>query len=103
LASRSGITAVSSFHRLVDIDQPFRLAEQRGGLHVGRQHLAVAVEDVGPRGRDRVARAAAPRRMAVRRHRVEHERPAMIANTAVKAIIASPMRPRALAWRSALP
>jgi len=40
--------------RLVDIDQPLWLAEQRGRLHVGRQHLAVAVDDVGPRGRDRI-------------------------------------------------
>ena len=48
--------------RLVDVDEPLRLGEQRGRLHVGRQDLAVAIEDVGPRGRDRVARAAAPRR-----------------------------------------
>jgi hypothetical protein len=60
-------------HRLVDVDQPFRLAEQRGRAYVGRQHLAVAIEDVGPRGGDGVARADTPRAVAVRRQRVEHQ------------------------------
>ena len=53
-------------HRLVDVDQPLRLAEQRGHPYVGREDLAAPVENVGPRGGDRVARVAAPRRMAVR-------------------------------------
>ena len=47
--------------RLVDVDDLARLAEQRRRAHVGREDLAVAVEDVGPRRRDSVrgvARAA---------------------------------------------
>ena len=36
------------FDRLVGIDDPARFAEQRGGLDVGREHLAVAVDDVRP-------------------------------------------------------
>ena len=48
--------------RLVDVDDAVRLAEQRGHAHVGRQDFAVAVEDVGPRGRHRVVRDGAPRR-----------------------------------------
>ena len=35
------------FDRFVDVDDPMRLAEQRGRSHVGRQHLTVAVDDVG--------------------------------------------------------
>ena len=47
--------------RLVDVDDPARLGEQRRRAHVGREDLAVAIEDVGTRGRDRVP---APRRAA---------------------------------------
>ncbi len=50
------------FDRLVDVDDAVRLGEQRGRAHVGREDLAVAVEDVGPRGRDRVLRRRAPAR-----------------------------------------
>ena len=49
------------FDRLVDVDDAVRLGEQRGRAHVGRQDLAVAVEDVGPRGRHRVGGVSAPR------------------------------------------
>jgi hypothetical protein len=47
------------FHRLVHVDQPLRLAEQRGHAHVCREDFAVAVEDIGPRRRGRVASSAA--------------------------------------------
>src|SRR2546422_6302784 len=40
---------------------PVGLAEQRGRAHVGRQDFAVPIEDVGPRGPDRVDPADAPR------------------------------------------
>ena len=45
--------------RLVDVDDPARLGKQRRRAHVGREDIAVAVEDVGPRGGDRVLRGAA--------------------------------------------
>ena len=73
VASRSGITAVRQLDRLVDVDDAARLGEQRRRLHVGREDLAVAVENVGARGRDRVAGAAAPGRVAVRRDREDHQ------------------------------
>ena len=38
--------------RLVLVDDVARLGEDRDHLDVGRQHLAVAVDDVGPRRRD---------------------------------------------------
>ena len=53
------------FDRLVDVDELARLGEQRRRLDVGREDLAVAVEDVGPRGRDRVLADAAAAAMAV--------------------------------------
>ena len=56
--------------RLVDIDDAIGLGKQRGRTHVGRENLAIAVENVGPRGRDRVLRAGAAAEMAVR-HRSE--------------------------------
>ena len=40
--------------RLVDVDDPARLGEQRRRPDVGCEDLAVAVENVGTRGRDRV-------------------------------------------------
>ena len=43
------------FDRLVDVDEAARLGVERRHAHVGRQHFAVAVEDVGPRGGDGVA------------------------------------------------
>ena len=43
------------FHRLVDIDEPARLAVERGHAHVGGQNLAAPIEDVRTRRRDRVA------------------------------------------------
>ena len=43
------------FGRFVDVDEPARLGVERGYAHVGRQDLAVAVEDVRTRGGDRVA------------------------------------------------
>ena len=43
------------FGRLVDVDQAARLGVERRHAHVGRQHLAVAVENVGARGGDGVA------------------------------------------------
>ena len=40
--------------RVVDVDQLARLGEQRRRLHVGGEDGAVAVDDVGPGGGDRV-------------------------------------------------
>ena len=63
LASRSGSTAVSSSTASSTSMISRGSREQRGRLHVGGEDLAVAVEDVGPRGRDRVCgRAARDRR-----------------------------------------
>ena len=57
------------FDRLVLVDDPARLGEQRRRLDVGGEHCAVAVDDVGPRGGDGVLRAGAPRAVAVADHR----------------------------------
>ena len=43
--------------RLVGVDDAARLGKQRGRLDVGRQHLAVAVDDIGPRRGDARLRA----------------------------------------------
>ena len=51
--------------RLVDVDQPARFGVERGHAHVGRQHLAVAVENVRTRRRDGVAGTDAMRGAAV--------------------------------------
>ncbi len=59
--------------RLVDIDDALRLRKQRRRAHVGRQHLAVAVEDVGPRGRDRVLHDRPPHPVTVGRRREHYE------------------------------
>ena len=40
--------------RLVDVDHAARLGIERRHAHVGREHFAVAVEDVGTRGRNGV-------------------------------------------------
>ncbi len=37
------------FHRLVDVDDLARIGIERGNRDVGRQHHAVAVDDIGPR------------------------------------------------------
>ena len=73
-ASRSGSTAVSSSTASSTSMIRLRLGEQRGRAHVGRQDLAVAVEDVGPRGRDRVLHHGAPPHVALG-HRREHDQP----------------------------
>ena len=44
--------------RLVGIDDAARFGKQRRRLDVGRQHFAVAVDDVGPRGGHPALRAA---------------------------------------------
>ena len=51
--------------RLVLVDDAARLAEQARRLDVGGQHLAVAVDDIGPCGRDRILRRGAARAVAV--------------------------------------
>ncbi len=53
--------------RLVDVDQLARLGEQRRRLDVGGEDLAVAVEDVGPRGGDGVLADACGGRRGPRR------------------------------------
>ena len=59
--------------RLVLVDDAARLAEQAGRLDVGCENLAVAIDDIRPRGRNRVLAAAAPRAMAVGAGRKHHE------------------------------
>src|SRR5258705_12272649 len=51
--------------RLVLVDDPARLAEQAGRLDVGGEHLAVAIDDVRPRGPARVLRGGQARAEAV--------------------------------------
>ena len=51
--------------RLVLVDDPARLGEQARRLDVGGEDLAVAVDDIRPRGRDGVLRRGAARAMAV--------------------------------------
>ena len=65
LAVEIGHHRGEQFLRLVDVDQLARLGEQRRRLHVGGEDLAVAVEDVGPRGGDRVLADAAAGAVAV--------------------------------------
>ena len=74
VASRSGSTAVSSSTASSTSMMLARLGEQRRRAHVGREDLAVAVEDVGPRGRDRVLADGCGARRG-RRHRREHHEP----------------------------
>ena len=59
--------------RLVDVDDAVRLAEQRGRADVGRQDFAVAIENVGPRGRHRVVPGGTPRALTVGRGREHHQ------------------------------
>ena len=54
------------FDRLVHVDQPLRLAEQRRHPHVGREDLAPAIDNVRARGRDRIGRAGAAARRGCR-------------------------------------
>ena len=61
------------FDRLVDVDDLARLGEQRRRLDVGREDLAVAVEDVGTRGRDRILRDAAAATVAFADGRKHHQ------------------------------
>ena len=60
--------------RLVLVDDAARLAEQARRLDVGRQHLAIAVDDIRPRGRDCILRGGAARAVAVGADR-EHDEP----------------------------
>ena len=66
--------------RLVHIDDLARLGEQRRRAHVGREDLAVAVENVGPRGRDRIMRGRALVR--TRRPTSRRKKPAVRRSTA---------------------
>ena len=65
LAVEIGHHRGEQFLRLVDVDQLARLGEQRRRLHVGGEDLAVAVENVRPRGGDRVLADAAAGAVAV--------------------------------------
>jgi hypothetical protein len=56
------------FDGLVLVDDAPRLGEDAGDLDVGGEHLAVAVENVGPRGGHRVGCGAAYRIRHVRLH-----------------------------------
>jgi hypothetical protein len=62
--------------RLVLVDDAARLAEQARRLDVGRKDRAVAVDDVGPRGGDRILGCGAARAVAVSADRIHHEPPA---------------------------
>ncbi len=62
--------------RLVLVDDAARLAEQAWRLDVGGQHLAVAVDNVGPCGRDRILRRGTARAVAVGADRKHHKPPA---------------------------
>ncbi len=59
------VRTVEEFLRFIHVDELARLGEQRRRLDVGGQYLAVAVEDVGPRGGDRVLADAAAGVVAV--------------------------------------
>ncbi len=58
--------------RLVRVNDAARLRKQRRRLEVGCQDFAVAIDDVGPGGRERVL-AAAAHGVGIRDHRIEHE------------------------------
>ncbi len=60
--------------RLVDVDQPARFGIERRHPHVGRQDLAIAVEDVGSRRGHGIARHHAMGRVLVGLDR-EHDQP----------------------------
>ena len=61
------------FDRLVDVDQLARLGEQRRRLDVGGEDFAAAVEDVGPRGGDRVLADGAAAAVALAHIGEHHE------------------------------
>ena len=61
-------------HGFIDIDQMARFGVERGHAHVGRQDFAVAVENIRPRRRNRVAAHGAMRITAVGCGR-EHDQP----------------------------
>ena len=73
LSSRSGSAAVRSSIASSLSMMRLRLAEQARRLDVGGEHLAVAVDDIGPRGRNRVLRAGAARAVAVGADREHHQ------------------------------
>ena len=60
------------FDGFIDVDQPARLAIERRHAHIGRQHFAIAVEDIGTRRGDRIA-ADAVRGAAVGDDTEQHE------------------------------
>src|SRR5262249_43034482 len=53
------------FDRLVLVDDPARFAKQTRRLDVGCKNFAVTIDDIRPRGRNRVLAAASPRAVAV--------------------------------------
>src|SRR5258706_3728386 len=61
------------FGCLVGIDDAPRLREQRRGLQIGRENFAVAVEDIGPRRRNRIGRSAAAYHVGIARGRIQRE------------------------------
>ena len=67
------MTAVSSSTASSTSISRFGSPNSEGVLTSVARTLAAPVENVGPRGGDRVACVAAPRRMAVRRHRVDDQ------------------------------
>ena len=71
----AGQHAGQQFGRLVGIDDPARLGEQGRRLEIGCKNLAVAVKDVGPRGRNRVRRDCPADHVGIGRKRIEHEAP----------------------------
>src|SRR6266436_8603563 len=61
------------FGCLVGIDDAPRLREQGRGLEVGCENFAVAVEDIGPRRRNRIGRSAAAYHVGIGRGRIKRE------------------------------
>ena len=61
------------FNRFVNVDDLARLCEQRRRLHVGGDDLAVTVENVGARRRNRILRDAAAATMALADRRKHHQ------------------------------
>lgn len=59
--------------RLVLVDDAARLAEQARRLDVGREDRTIAIDDVGPRGRDHLLRRGAARAVRVGADREHHE------------------------------
>ena len=73
--SRSGKRRGQKLDRLVLVDDAARLAEQARRLDVGREDFAVAVDDIRPRGGDRVLRGGAARAVTIGADREHHEPP----------------------------